>query len=317
MSISFSKEKMAPLKAVMALMIVAHHLTLAYGVGALSPFMKLGAPLVSLFFFVSGYGLHKSYQSKGNDYLRSFFRLRIWRVVLPALISLVAYYILLWNPSRDFIGEWKNLVIMGIPILPHSWFVVAIIAFYLGFFLSYRFLPNGRKEFGVLIMVICLMTFYIFIGYDRCWWVSSLAFPTGVFFASYENNVNSIFERRPILYWLTILLLFSGLILTYSTRQQYIWTLCYVFIPLLVALIAARLPLEKLNVRVVTFLAMISYEVYLCQGISMDLLRGRFYIQNDLLFVILVYTVTIILAWVVLFLCDCLFRIPVAPSTKL
>ena len=309
MSISFSKEKMVSLKAAMALMIVAHHIYLAYGVDALHPFMKLGAPIVSVFFFISGFGLHKSYQTKGEDYLRSFFQHRILRIVLPALISLAAYYILLWNPSRDFMGEWRNIVLHGIPILPHSWFVVAILAFYLCFFISYRFIPKGCREFGVLFMVICLMTFYILIGYDRCWWISSLAFPTGVFYASYESKIQSLFERRHLLYWLTVILLLFELILIYSTGQQYFWTLCYIFIPLLVALTASQLPLEKLNTGVVRFLAMISYEVYLCQGISMELLRGRLFIQSDLIFVLLVYAVTIILALGVHILTGFCFRI--------
>ena len=52
MQYSSGKEKMAPLKAIMVLIIIADHLALFFGVEWLRLFIELGAPVVSVFFFI-------------------------------------------------------------------------------------------------------------------------------------------------------------------------------------------------------------------------------------------------------------------------
>ena len=312
---SFGKNKMAPLKALMTLMIVAHHLALFYGITVFKPFVKLGAPIVSVFFFISGFGLQKSYQMRGKDYLDGFWGRRIWIVVAPVFVSLCVYYVLTWNLSHDFWNEWKDLIINGKTILPFSWFAIEIVSFYCVYYLSYRFLHKRWKLIGVWVGVVILMVVFILVGYDRCWWVSSLAFPFGIVAAYNEGRVFSFYEKHPVFYWFTLLGLSLVFVLAYLSSQQYIWTICYVCIPLIVALVVARLPLEKLNVRVISFLAMISYEIYLCHGIVVELLRGRFFIKSDWLFVTLVYTVTILLAWGVHSLSALLIPTPCTSST--
>lgn len=299
---SFDKKKMIPLKAVMALLIVADHLTFYMDAWWLRPFRELGAPIVSMFFFISGYGLSKSYAAKGKAYLDSFFRRRIWKVILPALIALVFYYILLWDPARPYGVEWRNLILHGVPVLPHSWFVVAIVAFYLGFYVSYNFLPDRWKIWGVLSGTLVWMAVTLLAGYDWCWWISSLAFPTGLFFARYEQHIYAFCERCPRNYLLLVGALILAFLALYLTRNEYIWTLCYVLIPLIVALIIARLPLERMNWRWLAFIAGISYEIYLCQGIPMMFFQQKVVIQQPVLYVVTVYLTVIVLASIVHYL---------------
>lgn len=73
----FIKEKTIPLKGLLAILIVIHHLSLYIDHKALYPFQCWGAPIVSLFFFVSGYGLMKSYMKNGKVYLLQFIANRV------------------------------------------------------------------------------------------------------------------------------------------------------------------------------------------------------------------------------------------------
>jgi len=292
----------------MVLIIIADHLALFFGVEWLRLFIELGAPVVSVFFFISGYGLHVSYVKRGEEYLASFFRLRFWKVLAPWLLATVLYAIFLWRPQDGLVDTLKAFVTKGEVILPFSWFAVEILVFYVCFYLVYKYLPQKWRLVVLWFVTIILMICAITAGYDRCWWVSTLAFPTGLSFAMAEKSLYASFKNRPARYWLLLLSLIVFFGMAYFPRQPYLWTLCYVCIPMIVALIVSVLPLQKLSLGLVIFLAMISYEIYLCQGIAMNLLRTYFNVNNNAVFVVLVYVLTIALAWLLHFLSGLITR---------
>lgn len=296
---SFDKDKLILVRALMALLIVASHLNSFLDLWWLKPARELGPPIVSVFFFISGFGLVRSWQNKGKQYLKGFLRSKFLRIVLPALLALAAYYLLLWDPRRDYLSDWKNLVLSGTPILPHSWFAEAIVFFYLVYYCSFSFLKGKWKAAGLLAGTLAWMAVTILAGYDWCWWICSLSFPTGAFFASREKEIYAFCESRPYRYYAllgVLSLLFAAL---YLPRNPYVWTLCYILVPTIVALLIARLPIGRLHGPVITFIAGISYEIYLCHGIPMELFRDRLPIQSPLLFILAVYALTILLAFAV------------------
>ena len=296
---SFDKDKLILVKALMALLIVADHLNFFLDLGWLKPFKELGAPIVSVFFFISGFGLVRSWQNKGRQYLKDFIRSKFLRIVLPALLALAAYYLLLWNPRRDYLLDWKNLALYGTPILPFSWFAEAIVFFYLVYYLSFRYLKGKWKSAGILAGTLLWMAVTILIGYDWCWWICSLSFPSGAFFARYEKDIYAFCEAKPYRYYALLGGLGVLFLALYMPRNPYLWTLCYILIPAIVALVIAKLPLGRLHGPVLLFISGISYEIYLCHGIPMELLCDRLPIQNPLLFIAAVYALTLLLAFAV------------------
>ena len=295
---SFGLDKMVFLKAIMALLIVADHLTFYLDTPFLAPFREIGAPIVSLFLFISGYGLYRSWQNKGQVYLDSFLRKRILRVIVPAIVALIIYYILLWNPARNYGSEVLALIRNGIPLLPFSWYVADIVFFYFAYYLVFEYLPEKFRISGLFFSASILMIATILAGYDRCWWVCSFAFPTGAVVAKHETQIITICQSAKN-YAFSLCILCILFILLYLPRNPYLWTLCYMIIPVIAYLLAVRIPLDKLNGPIVVFLSSISYEIYLCQGISMDFFRYRIGIQSIGLFIILVYISVFILAWMV------------------
>lgn len=296
---TFSKEKMIPLKAVMALLIVADHLTFFLDSLWLKPFRELGAPIVSVFLFISGYGLSKSFQAKGQAYLDSFFKKRILKVFLPLIVALALYWIVVAIPGRSFWSELWTMVLKGTPILPFSWFAPVIIYFYLAFYVVFRFVSPRWRNTGLVLPALLLMGLVILAGYDRCWWICSFSLPTGAVFATEDQRIFRICEKS-LGHYLSVILVPSILfIILYLSGNPYMWTLCYICIPLIVALLVARIPIDRLNGSVLAFLSMISYEIYLCQGIAMELFRGKMWIESDGLFILAVYAVTILVAFLV------------------
>ena len=301
---TFGTDKVLLLKAAMALLLVADHLTFHVDSPLLAPMRETGAPIVSIFLFLSGYGLAKSYKNKGRAYLDTFLKHRVWRVLLPALVALLFYYILLWRTDRNYFYEVQQMVLHGSPMLPYSWFVPVIIYLYLVWYLAYRYFGARWRNVVVIAGTVAQMVLAMAVGYDRCWWVCSLAFPAGVIFSQNDRTVFAFCEKSFTRYTAALLTMAVLFLVCYLPRNQYLWTLCYVFIPIIVVLLAAKLPVEKLNVPAVAFMASISYEVYLCQGIPMEFFESTLPIPKPLAYILVVYLATILLAYLVKLLSD-------------
>lgn len=294
-----NKSKTSVLKGVMAIIIVLHHMSLQ-GIESLTQFFSWGAPIVSVFFFISGFGLSLSFFSKGNIYLSNFISHRIFRnLLLPFILAWTLYRIINWSVLPDIITEINGLVLTGIPLLPHSWYVYAILLFYIFFYIACRLC---KRNFPFIIVALTIV--YILVceygGFDRCWYISSLAFPTGVFAGKYINSLNE-FISSWIRYLIFIPLCISLIGLFVYSRNEILYMLVYILIPIMIAMICMKIKLEKLcRFKLVSFLSSISYEIYLCQGISMSMCRGnRFYIENDYIYIMSVLVVTVVLAFMI------------------
>ncbi|MBQ7933706.1 MAG: acyltransferase [Lachnospiraceae bacterium] len=170
-------------------------------------FVPIGYFLVGIFLFCSGYGLYKSYKIKEN-YLQGFCKRRILPLILAfystALIFLVVRFIM---------GEKMDLArvfyyVSGLQLCnPNAWFVIALPIFYLGFYLSFKYI---RKE-KTAVFATCMVVFiYTLIGtmVDHNdwwmrgeWWYNSVHFfSIGLLFARHEDRVVTHVKRHYLLY---------------------------------------------------------------------------------------------------------------------
>lgn len=90
------------LKGILAILIVVTHLGGELGIFNIinSQYTNFSTFAVSLFFFLSGYGLSKSYRIKGIGYLTDFLHKRAQRL-LPAFIITLLVWLLICNKSAD------------------------------------------------------------------------------------------------------------------------------------------------------------------------------------------------------------------------
>lgn len=292
-SLSFNNCKMPPIRALLAILIVVGHFSY-FGVDELN-FLRVLAPVcVSLFLFISGYGLMVSYQKKGETYLQAFLKKRLLKIVLPAILVSLLHLLLCGNGGVSFLDRVRLIFTQGTTLLPHYWFVWAILFEYLVFWCSFKWLPGTLPRYAVLLFTIAFAVVTAQAGFDRCWWVCSLAFPTGLYFAAHENDIFSFCNKKTINYWLAIALCslaFAGL---YLSGKPVCWMLCYIFIPMVAALVIARLPLDTIKLPILRWTGAVSYEIYLIHITAMTFLRGEYiYISSNLLFVVAVFCVTV------------------------
>lgn len=296
---NLNKGKTSVLKGVMAIIIVLHHMSLQ-GIESLAQFFSWGAPIVSVFFFISGYGLSLSFFSKGNTYLSNFISHRIFRnLLLPFILAWALYRIINWRVLPDLVTEIDNLVFKGIPLLPHSWYVFAIFLFYIFFYIACK-LCKRNFPFVILALTIIYILICEYAGFDRCWYISSIAFPTGIFAGKYINSLKEFISSRTR-YFIFVPLCISLIGLFVYSGNEILYMFVYILIPIMITMICMKINLEELcRFKLVGFLSGISYEIYLCQGISMSICRGnRYYIENDYIYIISVLIMTAVLAFLV------------------
>lgn len=295
--ICISKDRTATLKAIMAVLIVVHHLSLQ-GIPFLHTFHSWGAPIVSLFLFLSGYGLMKSLCTKGGGYLSNFFKHRILKgVVIPFLIAWAIYRLLNIMSLPNIFKELEALIYNGITILPHSWFIFAVLYFYVSFYISYKYF-NNKACFLVLIALIMLFELWCrYWNYDRCWYISALGFPTGIIVGQYENKIVK-YLNDSFGYYCVIPISLAITALCVYIKMETAYMFVYILIPIMFVFLLFKVKFDYLmRFKIIRYLSNISFEIYLSQGISMCILRGSFLnLKSDYLYLMLSLVFTLVIA---------------------
>ena len=120
------------LKGFLALGIVFHHLSQWVTTGEeFSNFSYMGTYIVSVFFFLSGYGLYIQNERK-EGYLDNFLVKRLSKILIPfiAISSIYLIYRSL-NGQELTISFFVNLFKKGSTVIYNGWFVNIIILIYI------------------------------------------------------------------------------------------------------------------------------------------------------------------------------------------
>ena len=122
--------------------ILIHHLSGAstnYGdvfKGPITVMSFVGILFTSIFFFFSGFGLIRSYESKKN-YLDGFVRSKFMAVFVPFMITNLLYVLIGLSQGRitDALSFFTS--VFGITLInTNAWFIVEILILYIAFYLS-------------------------------------------------------------------------------------------------------------------------------------------------------------------------------------
>ncbi|MGM9739228.1 MAG: hypothetical protein ACI3ZP_01375, partial [Candidatus Cryptobacteroides sp.] len=177
----------------------------------------------------------------------------------------------------------------------HLWFVWALLIEYSLFFLSGGIKNKMTRLCTLFVSTIAAIVALRTIGYDRCWYVSLLAFPMGSLVALYFNQVRMVLDRNRISFCgFFCFSLFLAAIM-YVTKVEYLYCISHAFIALAVFSVIYHLPIEGFfpHHRKIWGL---SYEIYLTQVVSMDFLRGVLNVRSDVYYVTLAIFLIILLS---------------------
>lgn len=235
-----SLEAMKSLRGFAAIGIILHHISqeeVFQTKEVLTSFVNAGAYFVAIFFFCSGYGLLKSFDTKPG-YLKGFIKNRIVKaIVLPFYINVLVYGLILLLSGTKFSPVQAVSNLLGISLMNvYAWFPIVLALLYLVFYLCFRFIKNRPVCFSIIfIFIIGIGVLFSFMGhfvwwkgnnnwwlrgfngvawwqqekvfwFSGEWWVNSApAFFTGLLFAQFEKPITEFFRKFYIVKFIVLL----------------------------------------------------------------------------------------------------------------
>ena len=148
------------LKGILAIGIILHHLSQEVTTGdVFTNFAYMGSYIVSIFFFLSGYGLYVQ-NSKSKTYLDNFFRKRLLKILVPFISIWMIYLIYRIGVNKESINfdYFIKLFTVGKTVIYNGWFIDVIILIYILFYLSFKFVEN--KRVAIIINSIFIIIYY-------------------------------------------------------------------------------------------------------------------------------------------------------------
>lgn len=297
----FSKEQCNSLKAICALVVVLHHISHEIVTNSfLDSFSDVGYLATSVFFFISSYGITVQFKLKGKEYLDSFLKKRIISIVVP-YIEMIILYGLYWHiRTKVDLKYILSSLINGHPVVANSWYIIVLIIFYLGFYISGRLSKGKKIRFIILIFGVWMVIFEgsQFLNYGIWWYNTAHCFVLGVIWACYEKNFLHFIRKRHynILY---LILLINILITLYKSNLERYY-LCFdmiksVLFVFLILLVCMKIQLGN---KIICVLGKISFELYMIHGLIISVIE-QFQIDkiSGTLFVFLIIMFSIISAF--------------------
>ncbi|AME09176.1 MULTISPECIES: acyltransferase family protein [Gemella] len=296
------------LKGLLAIGIILHHLSQWISSGeTFSNFQYMGTYIVSIFFFLSGYGLYIQTQVK-SDYLTSFFRKRLLKILIPFVFISGIYlvYRVVYLKEIINLNFFYNLFLKHTTIIYNGWFVDIIIFTYIFFYISFKFIKNTTMSITVnFIFIVLYIVVAIKLNYGFWWYNSILTFIIGLVWAKNKKVIDYFFGKYYILSLMlfTILIFIShkynivltkvGLVDAYSyaisaNLDNIIFTIYFM-------LIIKNIDFSN---NYLLKLGTISFELYMIHGLAITFF-GKYFTSsnlNDILFTIVVFLVSIISA---------------------
>lgn len=249
----YNKYSTKAVKGICAILVMLSHIF-----GQLS---WVGYIAVGIFFCFSGYGLLYSWKTKDN-YLDGFIKKRIARVVTPFLVVYIVsivLHIIIGGPEEisDFVEK-----IVSLKFLPSAWYVVAIVYFYLGFYVIAK---SAKSEKRILFCMIFFWIAYCFIcivtKWNTFWYNSSFGFVIGLLGAiCIKNDSIRIDKNKKYLFlWTTVTL--AVFILAACTPRRLITDVLYSSI--LTIAVAVFVISYEIQSNLLNKIGDVSYEIYL------------------------------------------------------
>lgn len=307
MGVQFSKQATVPLRGLLAIGIVLHHLSLRLVEASpdchwiWSQFSFWGAPIVAVFFFLSGYGLMVSLIMKGQKYLDGFLKKRLLKIVLPLVLCSIVFEatsITLWGGQiADFRKDW--------PFLPNCWFCVTIIIYYFAFYITALLFKSSPIKVAYSMWLFSFVYVFLFkvMDFSSWWYQMVLSINIGMTLAYYETAIRNVLYKykRTIVLLLFLLTLLSAYWASCSETDNFpagMMVLSLVVGLLIYSSLCFR-PIK--SNRLLTFFGKHSFEIYLIHGAVISVLFGMAYTYIPRwwhVFTILTFLATFFFAWV-------------------
>lgn len=314
------------LRGVCALVVMGHHISQWISQSTSSGFLfhyifdNAGYLAVSVFFFLSGYGLQKSNLSR-DRYYRKFLPFRCAAIVIPYVGAGLIYYFIFYR-DYGFLKAFFELFTFS-SLVSNSWYIIAILWFYLFFYFAMRLCNRKKNLVPFLTFAYCFCWQYCLkeAGYGVWTYNSIFTIAMGTFWATYEDRIlRLIREKQQPLFFLTALMVLmlhhlgSGMdpllrpTLSLLTPDV---DVCVQYLTSCLLVISVAFFMRSFRIRngFLNFIGEISFELYLMHGLFLKIYSQWDILQNhEIRFTAAVLLSSILLSLVLNRLFKCLIK---------
>lgn len=188
------------LRGFFALTILIGHCTRDVG-GLLAPLGKTMILAVSFYFFMSGYGLARSYARRPAQYLHHFLLRKCGGLLVLAIVAYV------WRIALSVCtARWlPNTIFQYNFFTATNWYIWCQMYYYVAFFLVHRFVRRHRLAvLSLLVLAQCLVCYAA--GAQMAWYASAIGFPLGVLFWEHGAAMDTLLHQKRGLALVAVLL---------------------------------------------------------------------------------------------------------------
>lgn len=280
----YDKVKANFLKAVLPFIIIIHHLS-TMGLEGIGAFISLGAPVMYLFFAMSGYGLVISYERK-QSYIQGFLYRSLPKLFVPYVITLLMFIIYRYFEGVDQIELFKTKGLFS--FVPTSWFIYVLALFYVFFFVVFRYV-KCRLFVKILLVTVLVLAYYKiapYVGISPWRYLRTPAFVVGMFFAYFDSFIKEKTVRWHMLVLVAVFV--CMIVLSIDWRLE---SFCYPSIVFLLMYICPRAVFES---KFFSFFSSISLEMFIVQYIPI------YFVSNHIVSSRSCYSTVVIIALVLI-----------------
>ena len=310
-----SREASLYYRGFFALVVVLHHLIQETTEGVLSPiFSHTGSLAVSFFFFLSGYGLQKSFIARPEVYKKNYLKKRIPMVLIPYVVFVFIYWLVNAVVGKRYsIADICMSFVNGSPIVSYSWYIIVILVFYL-FFGLFMFLCRKKPKMTVLYGCVWYIVWVLFcykMDYNTWWYNTAHLLLLGMIWATYEKNIDSIINKHyvflALVAWIGFVLLFAlHDIIIQLLPNLFIAKLLWQFLLSLLFVCGVTLLFRKMIMgnQILGLLGGISLEIYLVHGLFIQIIQ----IQNAIVWCLSVISLSLVTAFLLHMVLSCILK---------
>ena len=261
----------------------------------------MGYVPVSVFFFLSGYGLAFCYSQKGSNYVKEFPRHRLLPFYLIDVILIIIYSII--KVAVGYEISLSNIIqsfTFGGTVIEFGWYIQTILVLYILFWLVYSFKFSDVVKLIAVIganILFCAVCFAA--KCNTTLFATSICFSIGMLWERYKNRIDKALSNR-LLYIVSIICAFSFAGASYflshilsgriaETLQVSGTALAFTVIILLI------LKIIPIYCKVTEAIGKVSLEIYVMQGVIF-IIMSYFPFANYCLYAGTVLAGTLILA---------------------
>lgn len=263
-------------------------------------FSHIGSFVVGVFFFLSGFGLIKTYNGEVKT---GFLIKRFVKLFIPYWICefLYAAISVCFSIPIQVEVNLKNILLSAVQmsnIVENSWYVGASVVIYLAFFIGKKILPKISMTIKVTaLLIVFSLVFHSF-------WTTFFAFPVGIFFGENEKKINALSnKKRSVAIGSLILVCVAAIVLKYYgnavSQNIYMDVSEAITSVVFAALVYFVFTFLHIGNRALGFLGKISYEFYLMHGLGMRVAYRVLGTEYGILFAIISLMVTLVLSYFV------------------